>query len=233
MKIRHGTYYYRESKMKKIYLLAGLSAVICGLLIFTYFQDLEARQAEALREPEMINVVVATCDIPAFAKITEEMLEIQSIPKEYTHEQALTEAGSVLGLQATEKITSGQTILSTMVARPEDTEASLSYKIAGGMRGMTINVQVDTGVGGYITDGDQIDVIGYYLSKQKSETILKKVKVLKVGDITYVENSGAVYETLTLELKPEQCEKMMETVFGSDINYTAVLCPRRADVKDE
>ena len=146
--------------MKKIALLSVLAALLCGIAVYVYFDNLEDRVAEAaVSEPvEMVTVVAAAADIPAYTEITEELLTLREYPAEYVHEDAARDPELVLGLLSDGFIAQGETIMLTALGIGEDLGAALSYEVPDGMRAMTIDVSVITGVGGYLTKGDLVDL---------------------------------------------------------------------------
>ena len=69
---------------------------------------------------------------------------------------------------------------------------------------MTINVDVQQDLAGYLAEGDLIDIITGSSQEQKKIVALSAVKILKLGDV--VEGGkGKVNANITLLLEPKQC----------------------------
>jgi Flp pilus assembly protein CpaB len=90
---------------------------------------------------------------------------------------------SLIGQQVQVSLTKSLPILSRAMAAPKFAN-SLSILIPPGMRAMTIQVNQITGVGGFIKQGDYVDVIGIFDKSwgiEPVKTILQGVQVLSVG----------------------------------------------------
>ena len=215
--------------MKKVYLIAAVCALISGLLLYSYLGTLQSEAQQDAPQISYTDVVVALNDIPAYTEITEEMLTMQSVPTEGIHASAALSYDQVVGLMCDGTIVAGETILTNKLSEAGEIGDSLAYLIPDGMRAMTISVSAETGVAGFLTTGDFVDVLAYVeedyyydendvpegmittgditveveSSAGKSTVVADAVEILKVGDITYAD--GTVYTTLTLALTPEQC----------------------------
>ena len=211
--------------MKKVTILAAVAAILCGLLLYTYLNQVEDRvnraTAAAKEDPDLKPVVVAIQDIPAYTAITDEEVAIYYYPSAYVNENAATELDQVIGFQYDGTTYAGEILFKNGLTTEEDSGSSLSYRIPEGMRAMTISVSTSQGVGGYLTVGDTVDVI-QYLAADETETIqtdggatrtinggvvntvLEGVQILALGDPWYTGEDGT-YSTVTLLLEPEQC----------------------------
>lgn len=217
--------------MKKIYLIAAVLAIACGALVYLYFSNLEIRVAEAEKEHaapviEMTDVVVAITDIPPLTEITEKMIQIQRFPADYVQEGVAREAADVLGLQADGTIVKGQMIMTTAIGSLEEVVSGLSARVPEGMRAMTISVDTSSGVGGYVNDGDRVDLICYIEGDEENEIPPETVfaasgaEVLKVGNRGYTGEDGGLYTSLTLALTPAQTLKIYELMNRGSIYFT-------------
>ncbi|MFT4416830.1 Flp pilus assembly protein CpaB [Fredinandcohnia humi] len=88
----------------------------------------------------------------------------------------------------------------TVVQQP----GSQLLSIAEGKRAISISVNELQGVSGFIVPGSYVDIIATYPDKN-SQLLVENSKVLAVGrSTTIVEDASAnTYQTLTLEIKPE------------------------------
>src|SRR5262249_47054086 len=83
-------------------------------------------------------------------------------------------------------------------------ESELSKVLAPGMRAVTIKVEIDGAVAGFVVPGSYVDVI--HIEKGEAKIILQKLRVLAVGvpDKDNKEPRNAV----TLEVKADDAEKL-------------------------
>lgn len=228
--------------MKKIYLIAAVIALACGALVYMYFSNLEGRVAEAQKEHaapavEMTNVVVASADIPPYTDITEEMIAIERFPAAYVNENMAVSADEVLGLQSDGHIVPGEMIMTTALGTAEEVAASLSGMIPEGMRAMTMSIATSSGVGGYIVDGDHVDLLCFIEGDEETgaepvaSIALSDVPVLRIGNVDFTPDGGAIYSSLTFALTPAQTLKLYELMNKGSIYCT--LCPREKKGGDE
>lgn len=214
--------------MKKMILLAAVAAVICGVLVFGYLRILELRTeaAERASVPKTESVVVAAQDIPPFTDITKEMITFRAFPAEYIPAAAARKVDDVIGLQADGTIVAGEILYTTALAEAEEIGSSLSIRIPDGMRAMTVSVSTDTGVGGYLTEGDFVDVLQYIptedpdsitadngetreISGGVTKVILEGVEILELGTKRSDAEMSVLYSNVTLALTPEQCSMLV------------------------
>ena len=217
--------------MKKIYLIAAVLAIACGVLVYMYFSGLENRVAEAEREHaapvvEMTDVVLAALDIPPLTEITEEMIVVESYPAEYVGEDVATSIEDVVGLQADGTIVSGQMIMKTAVGSLDEVLPGLAARIPEGMQAMTIGIDVSSGVGGYVENGDRINILGFIPGDEEMGTPDKTViainsaEVLQVGNKGFTGEDGSIYTSLTLALTEAQTIKLYELMNTANIYFT-------------
>ena len=151
--------------MKKITLLAVLAAILFGILLYGYLDSLEKKvtetEAESVVLPETVPVVVAAADIPPFTDITDEMLTMKEFPVNVVPETAARSFEQVVGLQSGGIVVKDTMLFPSAVGTAEEVGASLSYTIPKGMRAMTVIIDYDTGVGGYLTEGDRVDLLQF------------------------------------------------------------------------
>lgn len=212
--------------MKKIYLISAIAAILCGLLVFRYVGSVNAEleRAKEAQKLEMTRVVVAAKDIPAFTVITDEMLATREYPTAYLHEATATNKADVTGKMANGTIVKDEIILTNAIGSLADITETLAGDIPDGKRAMTISVSNDSGVGGYITEGDFVDVMVFIsasetktglkatdgskvdLSAAITKTVIQGAEVLRTGNSDTGE--GVIYPSLTLALTPEECETL-------------------------
>lgn len=90
-------------------------------------------------------------------------------------------------------------------------KVTIVQTITEGNRAMSIKVNAQTGVGGFVTPGDEVDIV---LTRGGSNdmralTILQKIRVIGVDQRSDEQNEAAVVaRTVTVEVTPEQSQKL-------------------------
>src|SRR5579862_324489 len=113
-------------------------------------------------------------------KLTQYLNLIRDIPKDrLPHDRVATKLEELRGLVALDDIEKNEPILLSRFARPEEI-GRLSQHLAEGMRAMTLRVDKVHAVGGFITQGDLVDVLGSFSvdGQVLTKYILNRVKIL-------------------------------------------------------
>jgi len=198
-------------KLNKVLLAVG---VVLGLatafLLYNYLETLQEAEAQEIPHTD---VVVAESTIPAHTRISAEMLEVRSIPTEVAHPDSVQDVSLFIGGIARSEIIRGEQVLTSRV-HTEDQRATLSYRIPENKRAVSIPVGDVTGVSGYITPGDKVDVLLTIQDEEINDgesttyTLLQNIKVMAIGELPReVEDDEArPVGTVTLEVYPEQAE---------------------------
>lgn len=192
--------------MKKIYIIAIVSAAICGILLYSFFSGYEKKTIGVTEENEQKTeqVVVAAKDIPAYTQLEREMLKVISVAEGSTHANAAHSIEEAMGKITEREIASGEQILTNKIYGIGDSGTSLSYQIPKGMRAMTVMVSLEQDVAGYMEEGDLIDIITNGASGKEKIVSLSAVEILRLGEVT-ARGSGKVQTNITLLLTPKQC----------------------------
>ena len=194
--------------MKKIYIIALISAAVCGVLLYSFFSGYEKKQEQVAETQvqETEQVVVAVKDIKGYTEIKSNMVQLISVPAGSSHSNAAHNLKDVIGKITEREIASGQQILNNKIYKKGDSGNSLSYQIPKGMRAMTIAVDLQQDVAGYLSEGDLIDIITTPVNSKNNKKFvaLSSVKILKIGEVTAA-GAGNVNTNITLLLTPKQC----------------------------
>ena len=158
-----------------------------------------------------VKVVVATTAIEAGAPIAPHMVALSNWPKGHVPAGAFTDLKKLSGRVSNTPIYTGEAILAAKLA-PEGTSGGLSATIQPSKRAITLQVNEIVGVAGYIRPGSLVDVI---VNSREGETrpvskiILEKILVLAAAqDDKRDQTKPKVVSTVTLEVTPEQAEKI-------------------------
>lgn len=200
--------------MKKLKLAAMLAAVIVGIGLYQFLQEIKKPQ-----EAPHTTVVVAAVDIPENTQITKEMVTLKSISNDSLLDQYMLDMDSVVGMVMTSDVYAGEQIIrNRLVGVGEEDSATkmLAYAINPDMRAISIFVDQDTGLVNFLKPGNRVDVLANYSREETrpvlnqenqlewiqvptSQLLAQNVSILAVG--TAMDKNGTEeYTTVTLEV---------------------------------
>lgn len=195
--------------MKKIYIFAGIAAVLAGVLLYFYLGKLEENSKVKIEyEP----VLVAAEDIQPYTAITEDMVAVTQVPKGSRHAKAASEKVQVLGLMTESKILAGEQMIPEKLAAVGESATTLAYAIPEGMRAVTIAVSDVSGAAGLVRRGDYVDVIAYLPIYDAEDRLADGVLPQKDG------------------LTEEETAKEKETYYYDVNTYTTAICVQNVQV---
>jgi|LSQX01.2.fsa_nt_gb pilus assembly protein CpaB len=216
--------------MKKIKIIAFLSAVIAAYLLYNYLDKISE---PVVIKVEKMNVVVAAADIFPNTEIIEDMLLVKELPVEAVHEQAISVKADALGNVSASQIIAGEQILSSKLITPGESanDGTLAYVIEPGMRAITVGVNYTKGLSNMIMPENMVDIISDYsidveYENGDTETVdytvllLQKVKVLAVdGNMTAASKAASEenYSSLTLQVTPRQAMEVSMTEYKGQL----------------
>ena len=160
-------------------------------------------------------VVVAAGDIQLGSRLTAQMLKTVDWPSGSIPPGAITKPEALEDRVVKTSILRGEPILEAKLA-PVGTKGGLSAVIPEGKRAMTVRVNDVIGVAGFALPGNYVDiVVNTQLDgegrgdKQISKIVLEHILVLAVAqEANRDETKPRVVNAVTLELTPEQAEKL-------------------------
>ncbi|PWM45992.1 MAG: Flp pilus assembly protein CpaB [Clostridiales bacterium] len=221
--------------MKKVYIIAAISAVITGILLFVFLTKLEKNKSI---KPEYETIVVAAQDIPAFTSIKEEMIKAVQIPKGGAHEKVARETGIVIGSMCESQILSGEQIIIDKLKNQGENKSGIAYIIPEKMRAISIAVDDISGVSGFIKQGDYVDIIASittaYLpdgTKKENpsnftaviaENILVAALDKSLSPKTEISSTTPTptYSTITLIVSPQDAMKIIQSYKNGQITVS-------------
>lgn len=219
--------------MRKIYILSLLMAVIVGVSVYLFADNLQ-RQTLAKIEANRSSVVVAMQFIPANSEIRGDMIALQELPAEAINPLAARKLDDVIGAITQYPIEQQEQIFTSRVQqRGEAAEGRLSYILEPGYRAITLGVDEVTGVAGNLTKGDYVDLIVTMRNAELEENndiafmVVENLQVLETGK-KVVENAESTapqeYVSVTLAASPEDTIKIHYAAqFGIRLALRAVL----------
>ncbi|PLX77417.1 MAG: Flp pilus assembly protein CpaB [Desulfuromonas sp.] len=202
--------------MKKYGALITLGlAVLFGLLAVwmtnQWLQERGSGQVATASTPvETEQVVVAATDIPLGSRLTGETLAMTEWPAGKAPRGSFNSVEELDGRVTLSRMAAGMPVLKGELA-DAGSGAGLVALIEPGNRAMAVRVDEVTGVGGFIIPDSMVDVISVETrgKKNKSNTVLERVRVLAIAQETETEEGKAqVVRTVTLQVKPDEAEKL-------------------------
>ena len=196
--------------MKKIYLLSILMAVVVGIAVYLFASSVQQNaQTQAIAKGQ---VVVAISEIPANTQITADMVKLVSLPSEGVNKYAATNLNQVIGTITKYPLLPGEQVLSPQLVEKGKESGTLSLALEDGKRAISIGVDDVSGVSGYITKGDYVDIIAITIpagsNSPVSSVLVENVLVLQVGTKQSSNSTAGSYSTVTLSATPEEVLKI-------------------------
>jgi pilus assembly protein CpaB len=207
--------------MKRIYLIAFILALATGIALFVYLTT-----DSTVGQTKTAQVVVAAADIPARTVLTRDMLILKEFPKTAVHPQSVTDPESLVGMIAAGPLVMDAPILTGSLLTPGQKDGGFSNLIPMGRRAMSVLVDETTGVAGFISPGDHVDVYVSILATNEDKSasgdgttaviethsilLLQDIEVLAAGSRTTgtLKGDEAAYTTVTLALTPEEGNRL-------------------------
>lgn len=237
--------------MKKIYLIATITALIAGLA--TYFFATQLAENSTLEDIQKYSVVVAVEDIPAEAVISPEMIEVKQLPYLAVTPGAVTNADSIIGKMTLYPMVAGEQVLSSKVVAVGVDNADpgrLSYQLKSGQYAYTLDVNLVSSASEYLRDGDYVNIyyegdVNEYGEPAKVGTadvslLYENVKVIKLSTLSAnlsAEAAGGeviTYSSVMLLLDRDQLESIMRAQqMGGKFTLILVSYSDAADIADQ
>jgi len=176
--------------------------------------QLDAQRAE--QDEATVAVLVASVDIPFGHPVERGNVTAISWPRDAVPQGTFTEFTDLLPQDGQEPrrtrraISQGELILASRVGAFGE-KITIVQSLAPNHRAMSIKVDAETGVGGFVTPGDFVDVI---LTQGRNEdlrsvTILQNIRVVGVDQDANEQNDQIqIARTVTLEVTPSDGQRL-------------------------
>lgn len=175
-------------------LVAVILALAAAALVWWYAASV---RNEAEKGEGTVQVLVATQDIPARttgeAVVEKGLAEITDVPERLVAPGALTSEMGLQGRVFTVPVAKGQQIVATQLGTPE--AESLAFRVKKGMRAVSIPLERIRGVGGALTAGDRVDVIGTFDFDDLNQALVGLSRVLSPEEAKALTDQGFDTET--------------------------------------
>lgn len=205
-----------DSKQRTVLIIGILAVVVAGIASISLYKYLKGQEARVQGAVATESVVVAATEIPIGSVINNQQVKMVNWPKsEVAVGQMLTSAEEATGRTALDRYTPGEPIVEAKLVPKDGQGGVLSYKIPEGHRAMTVAVDQVSGVAGFISPGNIVDVVLTVeqdkTEKQVSKIVLQNVPVLATGQVLSQqkgEEKPQVVPTVTMDVTPEDAEKL-------------------------
>ncbi len=188
-------------------------AILTGLAAAVYATTWVAQRGNVASS----KVVVAAMDIDLGSKITPQMVTTMDWPAGSVPDGAFKDVKDLQERVVKVSVQRGDAVLEGKLS-PPGSKGGLSAVIAEGKRAMTVRVNDVVGVAGFALPGTYVDVmVNTQQDRARSDsgpnqismTVLEHVLVLAVAqEASRDETKPKVVSAVTLELKPEDAEKL-------------------------
>ncbi len=188
--------------------LAILFGLLGGATTLIYL-----RQAGATHGPAIATtpVVVTTSDITFGTVLSPDHVKVVNYPKDSVPLGAYSSPDSLVGQTTKVFLNAREPVLATKLS---SIGGGLSVRIPVNMRATSMNVNVVSGVSGFVLPGDRVDVLVVIdrTMQQKdavTRTILQNIEVLAAGQKTEQKGDDPIkVQSVTLLVDPEGAERL-------------------------
>ncbi len=222
----------RSRALVGIIVIALVVALFASYFLYSYLRGQERRVDRAVVTGR---VLVANMKIPVGSVVGNGQVRSVAWPKNTIPAGSMNTSAEAVGRVALVTIEAGDPVTQTKLMPKEGGMGILSYKIPEGHRAMTVAVDRVSGVAGFITPGNKVDVITTTArpggKERISKIILQDVPILATGKILEQKPSGEAVEvpTVTMDLLPEDAEKL--ALAGSE-GHLQLLLRKVGDTED-
>lgn len=156
-----------------------------------------------------VDVLISGKQIEVASKVNEQMLSVKKVPQALVPTDAFTKSKDLVGRVTAMTIAPGVPITQSMLA-PPGSEPGLRAIIPNGMRAVSVSVNEETAVAGFIMPGCRVDVSAVGRDQTPAKLILSDIEVGAVGQsLSRVGEDGKTVrmeKSVTLFLKPEEVQ---------------------------
>ena len=215
--------------MKRIYLIALISALVAGIATYMFAQSVISNNDPNKDKTE---IVYAIADVPAGTQVTannvNNFFSTRMIDNGAIVDGAVRSLDEVIGNTSSGYIYAGEQVSIKRFGTEQESNAGLSYNLADGMVAYSMTADGVTGVDGYILPGDTVNVLAMKTGDGKAtvDTVLSDVKVLKISTNDVI----VTYSSITFELSYDDANILYEVENSGEYSgYKLILNKRTAE----
>ena len=202
-------------------LLAGIGAAGFAVWLLKGYMnenaaELAAARAAAGQNVPVVEVYAAAAPLRYGETLTDEKLRLVTWPRSAVPDGAFVEGRDTLLHEnadrlMTRAVEEGEIILATKVTEPGG-EVGITSMLKPGMRAMSINVNAQTGVSGFLRPGDMVDVFwtGDLEGREVTRLVQPNVQIIAVDQSSDMDIARTeVANTVSVMTTPEQAAGLM------------------------
>jgi pilus assembly protein CpaB len=213
-----------------------MALVFGATATFTALGWLKNQPAQQTQEAiKMGPVVVAAKEIGSATSLTADQLVVRRWPLENRPQGSYTKAEDLVGRVVAFPMTAGEPILETKLA-PQGVPPGLVALLSPEKRAMTVKVDEASGVAGFLSPDNRVDVLvtvdkGDFNKDPISKVILQNLRVLGVGQRIDRSNGDKpqVVPTVTMEASLEDCERL--ALADKEGRISLILRPQKEEAQ--
>ena len=199
--------------MKIRTLMLLLLSVVFGLgaawMANSWLEQQSAASARQIEQSggQLSQVVVAAVDLAPGVQLDAIHIQLKEIDSRLVPPGAITTLEDTQGMVTKNNLYKGDVLRQERLA-PVGQGSTLSVLLEPGMRAVTVRVNDVIGVAGFLLPGNRVDIL--FTEGDMTRTVLKNLKVLAVDQTQHTdENRPKLVRAVTLEVDPEQAEKLV------------------------
>lgn len=206
----------RWSPRSKLYLAL---AVVCGVAAFAIVHGYAAR-LEALRPVagRPVPIVVAAAPLARGAVLTEDMMQIVSVPEAFAQPGALRTLEQAVGRALVADIAEGETLTRTRIGV---SGGPVAAQVPSGLRAFVVPSGMPAGS---VRAGDRVDVLATFGGQRPyTDTVatgLEVLTVLTVDEGTFTASGTDLGPALVLLVTPDAAERLAYATAFADLTVT-------------
>ena len=198
-------------------IIAGVAVLLGFIAVYlanAWFSGAERKQAQVAAEQRLARIAVAQRDLDFGAPLTSDNIRLVNWPQQSVPNGAFRDVNQLVASNqvAIRPIAAGEPILASRISG----RAVLSENLPPDMRAISISVDQVSGVAGFITPGDVVDVLltrdipGGNGDDKMTSVVLENVQVLATDRRASEKNTDpALAKTVTLQLSPRDAQKLV------------------------
>lgn len=215
--------------------LAGGAVYMANNYIGAYQAQLAQERASRVPPIELRDIYVATRALRYGDPLTEDAVAaakwpVTSVPEGafFTKEEVFSKGSELrVVLRAIEK---GEPLLAVKVTEPGE-DAGLTARLEKGMRAFAINVDVSSGVSGFLRPGDHVDVYwtgrsignGRQEAREITRLIQERVKLIAVDQLADFDSTSAnIARTVTVTVTPQEVARLAQAQMSGRLTLALV-----------
>ncbi|MGH9854753.1 MAG: Flp pilus assembly protein CpaB [Blastocatellia bacterium] len=196
----------------------ALVFVLIGAVVFGLIAAVSVSRylSSAATSNGLSTIVIAKVELPLGARVISEQLTTVQFPRNATPDGTFDSLDKVVGRITVTRIAPREPVTSARLA-PLGSTGGLSAIIPEGYRAMTVRVDDEVGIAGFVMPGTLVDVLVVIAPPDNSpqgpisKIALQNIKVLASGqdlDQPKNEREPNAVRSVTLQVTPEQAEKL-------------------------